>query len=64
MPKNSGRNKVQEPFACVAAWKARFFCAAVVGTFSTRMVLAQSECRWALRVLCGIVFFEAAALKT
>ena len=33
------------------------------GTSSMRMVLAQSDCKWTVYPLCGIMFFEIAALK-
>ncbi len=34
------------------------------GEFFTRTVLAQSDCKWTVPLLCGIMFFEIAALKT
>jgi hypothetical protein len=55
---------VQEPYVLRESAERYAFGAAAVKTSSPRMVLAQSECRWALRVLGGIVFPEVVALKT
>ena len=39
------------------------FGTVAVGASSARMVLVQPECKWVVRVLCRIVFFEMIALK-